>query len=45
LESYRAGFGENPGITGGRMSEILNRRRRLTIEMMRVLAAQLNIAE
>ena len=41
----RAGLGEVLGIASGRMSEILNRRRRLTIEMMRVLAAKLNISE
>ena len=41
----RAGLGEVLGIASGRVFEILNRRRRLTIEMMRVLAAKLNISE
>ncbi len=41
----RAGLGEILGIASGRVSEILNRRRRLTIEMMRILAAKLNISE
>jgi len=41
----RAGLGELLGIAGGRVSEILNRKRRLTIEMMRVLARKLNISE
>jgi len=41
----RAGLGEMLGIASGRVSEILNRRRRLTIEMMRTLAAKLNISE
>jgi HTH-type transcriptional regulator / antitoxin HigA len=41
----RAGLGEMLGISSGRVSEILNRRRRLTIEMMRTLAAGLNISE
>jgi HTH-type transcriptional regulator / antitoxin HigA len=41
----RAGLGEVLGIASGRVSEILNRKRRLTIEMMRVLAAQLNLSE
>jgi HTH-type transcriptional regulator / antitoxin HigA len=41
----RAGVGEVLGISSGRVSEILNRKRRLTIEMMRVLAAKLNLSE
>lgn len=41
----RAGLGEILGIASGRVSEILNRRRRLTIEMMRILAAKLGISE
>ena len=41
----RAGLGEMLGIASGRVSEILNRRRRLTIEMMRILAAKLSISE
>jgi HTH-type transcriptional regulator/antitoxin HigA len=41
----RAGLGEILGISSGRVSEILNRRRRLTIEMMRRLAASLGISE
>ena len=41
----RAGLGEVLGISSGRVSEILNRKRRLTIEMMRVLAAKLNLSE
>jgi HTH-type transcriptional regulator/antitoxin HigA len=41
----RAGLGELLGISSGRVSEILNPRRRLTIEMMRTLAAGLNIPE
>ena len=41
----RAGLGETLGISSGRVSEILNRKRRLTVEMMRVLAAKLNLSE
>jgi HTH-type transcriptional regulator / antitoxin HigA len=41
----RAGLGEILGIASGRVSEVLNRRRRLTIEMMRILAAKLGISE
>lgn len=41
----RAGLGEMLGIASGRVSEILNRRRRLTIEMMRTLAAKLKLSE
>jgi len=41
----RTGLGEMLGIASGRVSEILNRRCRLTIEMMRTLAAKLNISE
>ena len=43
--STAAGLGEMLGIGSGRVSEILNRRRRLTIEMMRILAAKLAISE
>jgi HTH-type transcriptional regulator/antitoxin HigA len=41
----RASLGEILGIASGRVSEILNRKRRLTIEMMRTLATKLNISE
>jgi HTH-type transcriptional regulator/antitoxin HigA len=41
----RAGLGKILGIASGRVSEILNRRRRLTIAMMRILAPKLNISE
>ena len=41
----RAGLGEILDIASGRVSEILNRKRRLTTEMMRRLAATLNISE
>jgi HTH-type transcriptional regulator/antitoxin HigA len=41
----RTVLGEVLGISSGRVSEILNRKRRLTIEMMRTLAARLNISE
>jgi antitoxin component HigA of HigAB toxin-antitoxin module len=41
----RAGLGEILGIASGRVSEILNRKRRLTTEAMRRLAATLNISE
>jgi HTH-type transcriptional regulator/antitoxin HigA len=41
----RAGLGEILGIRNGRVSELLNRRRRLTIAMMRTLATKLNISE
>jgi HTH-type transcriptional regulator/antitoxin HigA len=41
----RTGLGEILGISSGRVSEILNRRRRLTIAMMRTLATKLNISE
>jgi|HubBroStandDraft_1064217.scaffolds.fasta_scaffold51695_1 HTH-type transcriptional regulator/antitoxin HigA len=41
----RAGLGEILGINSGRVSKILNRRRRLTIEMMRTLAMKLAILE
>src|ERR1700733_271147 len=36
----RADLGKMLGVSSGRLSEILNRRRRLTIEMMRVLAEE-----
>jgi HTH-type transcriptional regulator / antitoxin HigA len=45
LGTDRAGLGEMPGIASGGVSEILNRRGRLTIEMMRTLAAKLAISE
>jgi HTH-type transcriptional regulator/antitoxin HigA len=41
----RAGLGEILGIASGRVSEILNRKRRLTIEMMRILAEKLTLSE
>jgi len=41
----RADLGEMLGIASGRVSEILNRRRRLTVEMMRVLAPALRLPE
>lgn len=41
----RTGLGEMLGIGSGRVSEILNRRRRLTIEMMRTLAANLKLSD
>lgn len=41
----RADLGAMLGIASGRISEILNRRRRLTIDMMRTLAAKLQLPE
>jgi HTH-type transcriptional regulator / antitoxin HigA len=41
----RAELGRILGVPSGRLSEILNRRRRLTIEMMRVLASELKLSE
>ena len=41
----RGGLGEILGIASGRVSEVLNRKRRLTIDMMRRLAAELGISE
>jgi HTH-type transcriptional regulator/antitoxin HigA len=41
----RADLGKMLGVSSGRLSEILNRRRRLTIEMMRVLASELKLSE
>lgn len=41
----RTDLGEMLGIASGRVSEILNRRRRLTVEMMRVLASALRLPE
>ncbi len=41
----RADLGEMLGIASGRVSEILNRRRRLTVDMMRVLASTLRLPE
>jgi len=41
----RADLGKMLEVSSGRLSEILNRRRRLTIEMMRVLASALKLSE
>jgi HTH-type transcriptional regulator/antitoxin HigA len=41
----RAELGKMLGIASGRVSEVLNRRRRLTVEMMRTLAAGLKLSE
>jgi len=41
----RADLGEMLGIASSRVSEILNRRRRLTVDMMRVLASALRLSE
>jgi HTH-type transcriptional regulator/antitoxin HigA len=41
----RAALARLLGISSGRISEILNRRRRLTVEMMRALAMHLQIWE
>jgi HTH-type transcriptional regulator/antitoxin HigA len=41
----RTQLGEMLGISSGRVSEILNRRRRLTIDMVRRLAAGLRLSE
>jgi HTH-type transcriptional regulator/antitoxin HigA len=41
----RAALGAALGLASGRVSEILNRRRRLTIEMIRVLASELKLSE
>jgi HTH-type transcriptional regulator / antitoxin HigA len=41
----RADLGRMLGVSSGRLSEILNRRRRLTIEMTRVLASELKLSE
>jgi HTH-type transcriptional regulator/antitoxin HigA len=41
----RADLGRILGVASGRLSEILNRRRRLTIGMMRVLAAKMKLPE
>jgi len=41
----RAGLGAMLGIPSGRVSEILNRRRRLTIGMIRILASELRLSE
>ncbi len=41
----RADLGELPGIASGRISEILNRRRRMTPDMMRRLASGLKLSE
>ena len=41
----RSDLGEMLGVASGRLSEILNRRRRLTIGMMRVLAARMKLPE
>lgn len=41
----RAGLGAMLGLPSGRVSEILNRRRRLTIGMIRTLASELRLSE
>jgi HTH-type transcriptional regulator/antitoxin HigA len=41
----RAELGRMLGIASGRVSEILNRRRRLTVDMMRTLAEVLKLSE
>jgi len=41
----RAELGRLLQISSGRVSEILNRRRRLTVEMMRILAVHLKLSE
>ncbi len=41
----RADLGTMLGVPSGRVSELLNRRRRLTIEMMRVLAREMKLPE
>lgn len=41
----RTELGEMLGIPSGRVSEILNRRRRLTIGMIRILASALGLSE
>lgn len=41
----RQDLGEMLGLGSGRVSEILNRRRRLTLPMIRTLAAALNLSE
>jgi HTH-type transcriptional regulator/antitoxin HigA len=41
----RAGLGEMLGIPSGRVSEILNRRRRLTLGMIRTLSSELHLSE
>ena len=41
----RADLGTMLGVPSGRVSELLNRRRRLTIEMMRVLAREIKLPE
>ncbi len=45
LAMTRADLCKMLGVASGRLSEILNRRRRLTIEMMRTLAAELKLSE
>jgi HTH-type transcriptional regulator/antitoxin HigA len=45
LGMTRAGLGEMLGAPSGRVSEILNRRRPLTIDMIRKLAAGLGLSE
>lgn len=41
----RADLGAMLGVSSGRVSELLNRRRRLTVEMIRTLAARLGLSE
>ena len=41
----RTGLGEMLGIPSGRVSEIMNRRRRLTTGMIRTLASELRLSE
>ncbi len=41
----RAALGEVLGVSSGRVSDILNKRRRLTLEMVRTLAGKLGLSE
>ncbi len=41
----RADLGRLIGVGSGRVSDILNRRRRLTVELMRALAVYLKLSE
>jgi HTH-type transcriptional regulator / antitoxin HigA len=45
LGMSRAQLGEMLGVGSGRVSEILNRRRALTVEMIRILAEGLGLSE
>jgi HTH-type transcriptional regulator/antitoxin HigA len=45
LGMSRAQLGEMLGCGSGRVSEILNRRRALTVEMIRILAEGLGLSE